>query len=152
MRIILEATHFLLLLFYAVCVRSILRSFVVYFPEITHGHLSTYLSSRMTFFSFLFFQLLFFVLDDQTRNVVSMIEVSYLSGAGRRMVAVLGSYPSPSPSLDCERLRIAGEEVAEEECRDLNGAMTTVHDLVKKKSTKNIFAIKSFCRKLGGNC
>ena len=74
-------------------------------------------------------QVLFFVLDEKTRNVVSMVEVSYLSGAGRRLIVVLSSYPTSAPHSIC------GEEISVTECTDLNGAMTTVHDLVERGGT-----------------
>ncbi len=70
-------------------------------------------------------QLLLFVLDEKTRNVVSMVEVAYLAGARKRLVVVLGKYPFGHT--------ICGEKMGEIECRELNGAMNTVHDLVERQ-------------------
>jgi len=73
-------------------------------------------------------KLLLFVLNDRTRNVVSMIEVAYLAGAGRRIIPVLGRYPRVGHT-------IGGEELSAAESSDLNGAMTTVNDLVERTGT-----------------
>ncbi len=71
-------------------------------------------------------QVMLFVLDEQTRNIVSMVEVAYMAGAGRRLIVVLCSYPSSDHSICDEKINPA-------ECADLNGAMTMVHDLVERE-------------------
>ncbi len=72
-------------------------------------------------------QVMFFVLDEKTRNVVSMVEVAYLAGAGQKLIVCLSSYPASAGHS------INGEEVSLAECAVLNGAMTTVHDLVERE-------------------
>lgn len=71
-------------------------------------------------------QIILMVMNEQTRNVVSNIEACYLAGARRRLVVVLQRYP-------VEKHSIGGEEVSEVEREDLEGAMTTVHDLVERQ-------------------
>lgn len=71
-------------------------------------------------------QILFFVLNEKTRNVVSMIEVAYLAGANRRLIVVINPYPSPNHTIN-------GEAMSESEFNDLNNGLITVHDLVERQ-------------------
>ena len=75
-------------------------------------------------------QIILMVLNEQTRNVVSMIECSYLAGARRRIMVVIRPYPelesAPAHSFGSER-------ATDPELRDLNAALTTVHDLVERR-------------------
>ena len=49
-------------------------------------------------------QILFYVLNDQTRNVASMIEVSQYAGSNRRLIVVLNPYPGPNHTINGEQL------------------------------------------------
>ena len=49
-------------------------------------------------------QILFYVLNDQTRNVASMIEVSQYAGSNRRLIVVLNPYPGPQHTINGEQL------------------------------------------------
>lgn len=71
-------------------------------------------------------QILFFVMNEMTRNVVSNIEASYLAGGNRRLIIVINQYPCPGH-------QICSDKISEAEYQDLNGALTTVHDLVERQ-------------------
>ncbi len=70
-------------------------------------------------------QVLFFVLNEMTRNVVSMIEVAYFAGGRRNLIVVINPYPAINS--------FNGEKMSASEYRDLECAMTTVHDLVERR-------------------
>ena len=53
-------------------------------------------------------QILFFVINDQTRNVASMIEVCQYAGSNRRLVVVLNPYTSPDTDINGELLTKVG--------------------------------------------
>ena len=72
-------------------------------------------------------QIILMVLNEQTRNVVSMIESSYLAGARRRIMVVIRPYPTDDAHS------FGSERATDPELRDLNAAMTTVHDLVERR-------------------
>jgi len=74
-------------------------------------------------------QLLFFVLNEQTRNVVSMIEISYLAGKKRKLICCLGQYPKPPLSNHT----INSEAISMTEWQDLTGGMIVVNDLVERQ-------------------
>ena len=74
-------------------------------------------------------QIIMMVLNEQTRNVVSMIESSYLAGARRRIMVVIRPYPTQPEKQHC----FGSERASDSELRDLNAAMTTVHDLVERR-------------------
>ena len=71
-------------------------------------------------------QILFFVLNELTRNVVSMIEVSYMSGHRRRLIVMIHPYPSTKHTIN-------GERLPDLELNDLENALATVHDLVERQ-------------------
>jgi hypothetical protein len=71
-------------------------------------------------------QILFFVVNDKTRNVVSMIEVSYLAGKKRKLICVLGKYPETNHQINSEPL-------SKTEWLDLQGGLTVVNDLVERQ-------------------
>ena len=73
-------------------------------------------------------QILFFVVNYQTRNVVSMIEVAQMAGSRRRLIVVLSDYPGPGHV-------ISGEKVTAEEHEDLQTAVDTVQDLIERQGT-----------------
>jgi len=72
-------------------------------------------------------QILFFVINEQTRNVASMIEVSQYAGSNRRLVVVLNPYPGPDHLIN-------GEQMTKAEYEDLQAAMETVQDLIERQS------------------
>merc|ERR1711976_446784 len=71
-------------------------------------------------------RLLFFVANEKTRNVVSMIEISYLAGKKRTLICCLSRYP------ESER-RINNESLSPTELADLQEGMTVVNDLVERQ-------------------
>jgi hypothetical protein len=71
-------------------------------------------------------QILFFVLNELTRNVVSMIEVAYMSGHRRRLIVMIQPYPGTGHTIN-------GEKLTDNELTDLESAMATVHDLVERQ-------------------
>uniref|UniRef100_A0A0K2UD87 Putative LOC100373520 [Saccoglossus kowalevskii] n=3 Tax=Lepeophtheirus salmonis TaxID=72036 RepID=A0A0K2UD87_LEPSM len=74
-------------------------------------------------------KILFFVLNEQTRNAVSMIEVSYYAGVGRTLITVLGSYVDKMKQLDFN-----GEIPTSEEIEDLSSGLLVVHDLIEREN------------------
>lgn len=70
-------------------------------------------------------RLLFFVANEKTRNVVSMIEISYLAGKKRTLICCLSRYP--------ENHSIRNERLSATEWADLQGGMTVVYDLVERQ-------------------
>ena len=48
--------------------------------------------------------ILFYVVNEQTRNVASMIEVCQFAGNNRRLVVVLNPYPGPDHAINGEQL------------------------------------------------
>jgi len=71
-------------------------------------------------------QILFYVLNDQTRNIGSMIEVSQYAGSNRRLIVVLTPYPGQDHHIN-------GESLTKNEYEDLQGAMTMVQDLIERQ-------------------
>jgi len=71
-------------------------------------------------------QILFYVVNEQTRNVASMIEVSQYAGSNRRLIVVLNPYPGPDHTINGEKLTTA-------EYEDLQNAMETVQDLIERQ-------------------
>ena len=71
--------------------------------------------------------LLFFVLNEQTRNVVSMVEAAYLAGSGRRIIVVLSPYPESEDGHS-----INGESLSAIEHKELSSGLTTVKDAVER--------------------
>merc|ERR1719449_510880 len=72
-------------------------------------------------------QILFYVINEQTRNVASMIEVSQYAGSNRRLIVVLNPYPGPEHAFN-------GEQMTKAEYEDLQAAMETVQDLIERQS------------------
>ena len=71
-------------------------------------------------------RLLFFVANEKTRNVVSMIEISYLAGKKRTLICCLSRYPESEH-------RINNESLSPTELADLQEGMTVVNDLVERQ-------------------
>jgi len=71
-------------------------------------------------------QLLFWVLNAETRNVASMVEVCQFAGSARRLVVVLSNYPGPGHT-------ISGEPISKAEYEDLQNGMETVQDLIERQ-------------------
>lgn len=71
-------------------------------------------------------QLLFFVVNEKTRNVVSMIEISYMAGKKRKLICYLGKYPEHNHKINNELLSV-------NEWQDLQGGLTVVNDLVERQ-------------------
>jgi len=71
-------------------------------------------------------QILFYVADEKTRNVATMIEISYLAGKKRKLICYLGKYPQHNHSIN-------NEPIGKNEWQDLQGGMTVVNDLVERQ-------------------
>jgi len=75
-------------------------------------------------------RVLLFVVANQTRNVSSMIEISYFAGGsvvkGRRLVTYLETYPGPGH-------RIQDEAISGQEFEDLTAGLITLHDLIERQ-------------------
>ena len=71
-------------------------------------------------------QILFYVADEKTRNVASMIEISYLAGKKRKLICYLGKYPQHNHTIN-------NEPIGKNEWQDLQGGMTVVNDLVERQ-------------------
>lgn len=71
-------------------------------------------------------QILFYVVNEQTRNVASMIEISYLAGKKRKLICYLGKYPQNNHTIN-------NEPIGKNEWQDLQGGMTVVNDLVERQ-------------------
>jgi len=71
-------------------------------------------------------QILFYVLNEQTRNIGSMIEVCQYAGNNRRLIVVLSSYPGPGHTIN-------GEKLTKNEYDDLQAGMEMVQDLIERQ-------------------
>eukprot|EP01137_Pigoraptor_chileana_P032528 Opistho-2@22041 len=69
--------------------------------------------------------LLFFVVDNQTRGIASMIEVAYLSGIGRELILVTNDFPAEA--------MIDGAFISAAEICDLNDGHCLLRDIVERK-------------------
>ena len=72
-------------------------------------------------------ELLFFVVSDKTRNVVSMIEISYLAGKKRKLICCLMTYPEVNHKIN-------NEPISKVEWQDLQGGLTVVNDLLERQN------------------
>lgn len=70
--------------------------------------------------------ILFFVIDNQTRSVASMIEAAYLSARRQKLILVIHAYQGPGQ-------KIWGEEITEEEYEDLTTGQMMLQDLVERQ-------------------
>lgn len=70
--------------------------------------------------------MLFFVVDNQTRSVASMIEVAHLASSQRKLLLVLHHYAGPGAF-------IADEAISDSEYRDLHQAQCYLADLVERQ-------------------
>ncbi|GFG38849.1 hypothetical protein Cfor_02156, partial [Coptotermes formosanus] len=70
--------------------------------------------------------ILFFVIDNQTRSVASMIEAAYLSAKRQKLILVIHAYQGPGQ-------KIWGEDITEEEYEDLTTGQMMLQDLVERQ-------------------
>ncbi|XP_060079047.1 uncharacterized protein LOC132558496 [Ylistrum balloti] len=70
--------------------------------------------------------ILFFVIDNQTRAITSMIETAYLVATRRQVIAIIHEYD--------KNMKICGEEVSKSEVMDLLRARLILVDLVERNS------------------
>lgn len=70
--------------------------------------------------------ILFFVIDNQTRSVASMIEAAYLSARRRKLILVIHAYQGPGQ-------KIWGEPITDEEYQDLTTGQMVLQDLVERE-------------------
>ncbi|XP_021931040.1 uncharacterized protein LOC110835283 isoform X3 [Zootermopsis nevadensis] len=70
--------------------------------------------------------ILFFVIDNQTRSVASMIEAAHLSARRRKLILVIHTYQGPGQT-------IWGEPITDEEYEDLTTGQMMLQDLVERQ-------------------
>ncbi|ELU06794.1 hypothetical protein CAPTEDRAFT_221758 [Capitella teleta] len=70
-------------------------------------------------------ELLFFVIDNQTRSTASMVEAAYLAGCGRQLVLVIKDFVPP--------VVVAGEQLSSLEVEDLERSHAYLTDLVERQ-------------------
>lgn len=70
--------------------------------------------------------ILFFVVDNQTRSTASMVEAAYLAGCGRELILVIKKFAAP--------VYIYGEELPASELEDLVRSHAYLTDLVERMS------------------
>ncbi|OWF54682.1 uncharacterized protein LOC110442397 [Mizuhopecten yessoensis] len=70
--------------------------------------------------------ILFFVIDNQTRAITSMIETAYLVATRRQVIAIIHEYD--------KNIKICGEEVPNSEVKDLLRGRQILVDLVERNS------------------
>jgi len=71
-------------------------------------------------------ELLFFVIDNQTRSTASMVEAAFLAGCGRQLILVIRSFSGPGAV-------IAGETISTIEYEDLERSHEYLTDLVERQ-------------------
>jgi len=90
---------------------------------------------------------LFYVFDNQTRNVVSMVETAAFAGSRRKLVLVIKPY-KPSQT-------ISGEVISHQEYKELSSSLLALRDLVERQDIpvfNNIpVAIKCIAKTLRDN-
>lgn len=69
---------------------------------------------------------LFYVIDNRTRNVVGIIEAANFAGGNRKLVLVVNPYNGPGDSIN-------GESISDQEYLDLRKSLDLLKDLMKKK-------------------
>ncbi|KFM59070.1 hypothetical protein X975_09429, partial [Stegodyphus mimosarum] len=69
---------------------------------------------------------MFFVIDNQTRSVASMIEASQIAGTQRKLILVIHEFEKPGAV-------VMGETVTEKEFRDLQQGQRYLQDLVERQ-------------------
>lgn len=72
-------------------------------------------------------EVLFFVVDNETRSVSTCIEVAYYAGCRRQLVVVMKPFPGPG-------IELRGEVITQSEFEELNDAQITVQDLLERQS------------------
>ena len=76
-------------------------------------------------------KVLLYVLSNQTRNVVSMMEIAYMAGSsihrGHKLVVVLEHYPESGVTVNL------GETLSTTELDNLESGVITVHDLIERQ-------------------
>lgn len=71
-------------------------------------------------------ELLFFVIDKQTRSTASMVEATYLAGCGRKLILVIKDLEGPGSI-------IAGEPISVVEYEDLMRSHAVLTDIVERQ-------------------
>lgn len=71
-------------------------------------------------------EILFFVVDNQTRSTASMVEAAYLAGCGRQLILVIKKFEPP--------VVIYGEKLTDRELDDLERSHAYLADLVERMS------------------
>jgi len=70
-------------------------------------------------------ELLFFVIDNQTRSTASMVEAAYLAGCGRQLILVVKDFSGPGAVIN-------GEPISTIEYEDLERSHSYLTDLVER--------------------
>ncbi|XP_014661742.1 PREDICTED: uncharacterized protein LOC106804877 [Priapulus caudatus] len=71
-------------------------------------------------------EVLFFVVDNETRGVSSIIEISYYAGSRRAIIVVLKPFQRPG-------VIIRDEPLSKSECEELNNTQTSLQDLLERQ-------------------
>ncbi|CAL1268257.1 unnamed protein product [Larinioides sclopetarius] len=71
-------------------------------------------------------EVMFFVIDNQTRSVASMIEAAQVAGTDRKLILVVHEFEKPGSV-------VMGETITEKEFRDLRQGQRYLQDLVEKQ-------------------
>ncbi|XP_059484261.1 uncharacterized protein LOC132201798 isoform X7 [Neocloeon triangulifer] len=69
---------------------------------------------------------LFFVMDNETRSVASLIETAHSAGKQRKLILVINPYKGPGQE-------ICGEFLSQQEYADLSAGQTILQDLVERQ-------------------
>ncbi|XP_059150943.1 uncharacterized protein LOC131937480 isoform X2 [Physella acuta] len=72
-------------------------------------------------------ELLFFVIDNKTRSVVSLCEIAYLVGCGRQIIVVFSAFNS-------EVKEVSLEKTTEREREDITRARNVLMDIIERNS------------------
>ncbi|XP_023210061.1 uncharacterized protein LOC111612999 [Centruroides sculpturatus] len=71
-------------------------------------------------------EIMFFVIDNQTRSVASMIEAAHIAGTDRKLILVIHEFEG-------NEIKVMGERLTEKELKDLKQGQRFLQDLVERK-------------------
>lgn len=71
-------------------------------------------------------EVMFFVIDNQTRSVASMIEASHIAGTQRKLILIVNEFEKPGSI-------VMGEKITEKEFMDLQQGQRYLQDIVERQ-------------------
>jgi len=86
--------------------------------------------------------ILFFVIDSQTRNVVSDVEIANFSGYRKNLVLVIHPQDVVTGSI------VAGERISSKEAEDIKEALTVLHKIAFNQGILTFDSIPQALRKV----